>query len=366
MDNLSFNEYESKMEKTKEETDKKCPACGGTMDFDPASGKLKCLYCESEYDIGTQEEASPAQEQDFFEAEKTGNCDWGKETKVIICKSCGGESVYDALTTSSECPYCGSNQVMEQADKDTIAPGGVCVFKIDAQKAAGNFKSWLSKKWFCPKAAKQNARPEEIKGIYLPFWTFDSDTTTKYNGEYGIDRTVRRGDETKTVTDWYRVGGTHREFIDDQLVLGSSRHPASLLKGLEPFHTADNTAYRPEYIAGFAAERYSIGLKDAWEKAKGFIRVRLIDNIKKKIRTDKHADHVRNLNTYISFDNIKYKYLLLPVWMAHFEYKGKIYQFMVNGQTGKVSGKIPLSAAKIALTVALAVAALALLWYLTN
>ncbi len=366
MDSQSFAEYESRIEKTKEETDKKCPACGGTMDFDPATGKLKCLYCESVYDIGDEEDNSPAQEQDFREAEKTGNCDWGKETKVIICKACGGESVYDALMTASECPYCGSNQVMEQADKDTIAPGGVCVFKIDAEKAAANFKSWLSRKWFCPKEAKKNAKPNEIKGMYLPFWTFDTDTTTKFYGEYGINRTVRRGDETKTVTDWYRVGGTHKEFIDDQLVLGSSRHPAYLLRGLEPFHTADNVAYRPEYIAGFAAERYSVGLKDAWEKAKEFIRVRLTDTIKKKIRVDKRADHVRNLNTSTIYENVKYKYLLLPVWMAHFTYKGKVYQFMVNGQTGKVSGKIPLSVVKIVLTVVAALAALALIMYLTN
>lgn len=360
MDNMTFEEYESRIEKTKEETDRKCPACGGTMDFDPASGKLKCPYCGSEYEIGVEEENGPAEEQDFETAEKTGNCDWGKEIRVIICKSCGGESVYDVMTTSSECPYCGSNQVMEQADKDTLAPGGVCVFKIDEDKAAENFKKWISKKWFCPKAAKESAKPKEISGVYLPFWTFDTDTTTKFHGEYGIDRRVKRGDETKTVTDWYRIGGTHKEFIDDQLVLGSNRHQAYMLKGLEPFHTADNVVYRPEYIAGFAAERYSIGLKDAWEKAKGFIRVRLSDTIRKKIRAEKNADHVRNLNTNIMFENIKYKYLLLPIWMAHFTYNGKVYQFMVNGQTGKVSGKTPISAAKVALTVGIVVLAVVL------
>lgn len=369
MDNyndMTYEEREARIQETKEETDRKCPACGGVMDFDPATGKLKCLYCGSVFDIGEEEDNTPIQEQDFYEAEKTGNCDWGKETKVIICKACGGESIYDALTTSSECPYCGSNQVMDQQDKDTLAPGGVCVFKIDSDQAVANFKKWLSRKWFCPKEAKMQAKAKEIRGVYLPFWTFDAKTTTKYNAEYGIEREVRSGDETKTVTDWYRTGGTYREFIDDQIVLASDRHSASILKGLEPFHTEENVAYRPEYIAGFAAERYSLGLKDAWEKAKNFIQVKIVNNIKKKIRFEKNADRVRSVNTNTIYEEIKYKYLLLPVWMAHFTYKGKVYQFMVNGQTGKVSGKIPLSAAKIALTVVAGLIILGILFWFRN
>ena len=163
--------------KTKEETDKKCPACGGVMDFDPATGGLLCPYCGHTQEIETEEGLG---EQDFASAEITGNCNWGAEKKVVICQSCGAESVYDALDVSNECPYCGSNQVMEEKGKDTLAPGGVCPFKIDKKKAGANFKSWIKGKLFCPSLAKEKAKPDSFKGVYLPYWTFDTQTQSTY------------------------------------------------------------------------------------------------------------------------------------------------------------------------------------------
>ena len=353
---------------TKKETDRKCPQCGGVMDFDPKEGKLHCPYCDYlEEILPDNEEETTTEEQDFETAEQTGNCDWGVETKTVLCKACGGEMVYDALEIAGECPYCGSNQVMEAKAENTLAPGGVCVFKLDAKQAAEKFKDWLKKRWFCPKEAKETAKPKDFKGIYLPYWTFDAQTTTKYSGEYGIRRQKRNSKgETVTVTDWYKCSGTYEEFIDDQAVCGSTRHEKSLLNGIQPFNTADNKTYKPEYVAGFASERYSVGLKDAWETAKGVITLRLNRNITKKIMNEHHADDVRFLQIRPSYTGIKYKYLLLPVWMAGFKYKEKLYRFMVNGQTGRVSGKIPISAAKVAITVAGVIAVLGLLWFIAN
>ena len=127
-----YEEDKIVIEKTKEETDKKCPQCGGTMSFDPKTGGMKCPYCDYEEEI-IQEEELPkeAVELDFSKAEETANCNWGVETKTVICKMCAGESVYDALQIAGTCPYCGSNQVMEEKGKNTLAPGGVCTFKID-------------------------------------------------------------------------------------------------------------------------------------------------------------------------------------------------------------------------------------------
>jgi predicted Zn-ribbon and HTH transcriptional regulator len=354
--------------KTKDETDRKCPMCGGVMDFDPALGKLHCPYCDYVEDIvSEEEEETAAEELDFLSAENTSNCDWGVETKTVYCKSCGGEMVYDALEIAGECPYCGSNQVMEAKGENTLAPGGVCVFKLDAKQAAEKFKNWIKKRWFCPKEAKETAKPKDFKGVYLPYWTFDTQTTTKFTAEYGINRQKRNSKgETVTVTDWYNCSGTHREFVDDQTVCGTTRHEQGLLNGILPYDTADNKAYKPEYVAGFASERYSIGLKDAWDKAKSLISGRLKRNITEKIKNTYHADSVRSLKMSTGFGNIKYKYLLLPVWMACFKYKDKIYKFMVNGQTGKVSGKIPVSPVKVAITAVGVIAALALLWWIAN
>ena len=134
----SFNNgvEEPNIVKTKQETDKKCPQCAGTMDFDPATGGLLCPFCGFTKAIDAPESATAAAELDFESAENTGNCDWGVAKKTVICKACGGEMIYDELQIAGECPYCGSNQVREEKGANSLAPGGVCPFKID-KKTAG-------------------------------------------------------------------------------------------------------------------------------------------------------------------------------------------------------------------------------------
>ena len=301
-----YEEDEIVIAKTKEETDRKCPQCGGTMDFDPKTGGLKCPYCDYEEKITqTREDAGTAEELDFTKAEETANCNWGVETKTVICKMCGGESVYDALQIAGQCPYCGSNQVMEEKGKNTLAPGGVCVFKIDKKAAADNFKKWLGKRFFCPKIVKETAQADKFQGLYLPYWTFDTDTVTNYTARYGKDRRRRKSNgEYETVTDWYQTRGTHTQFIDDELINASTQHDRSLMAKLEPFNTKDNLTYKPEYIAGFASERYAVGLKEGWEKAKSSIYAKLRKNIRHNILKEKNADRVDHLKTYTNYNNI--------------------------------------------------------------
>lgn len=346
-----MNEIAPNITDTISETDRKCPQCDGTMNFDPETGKTLCPFCGYEEEIEDDIELPAAEELDFSKAELTGNCNWGVEKKTVICKNCSAETIYDALDVANECPYCGSNQVMEASDKNSLAPNGVVPFAVTSDTAASNFKKWIGKKFFCPKLAKESAKPDSFKGIYLPYWTFDAQTQTQYAASYGKDRRVKSGDgDYKTVTDWYKTKGTYSEFIDDQLVLASTKHDSAILKRIEPFNTAENKSYKPEYVAGFLAERYSIGLQEGWEKAKGFIHDRLQHSISKKIREEKRADRVKNLRMSTRYTNITYKYLMLPIWISSFQYNGKVYQFMVNGQTGKVYGQTPISIIKVLLT----------------
>ena len=166
------------------------------------------------------------------------------------------------------------------------------------------------------------------------------------------------------MTDWYRTNGGYKEDFDDELVCATTNHNQSMLIGLEPFDTADNKSYKPEYVAGFIAERYAVGIKDAWKMAKERIARKISGNVESKIRKEQNADHVRNLRLTTSYADITYKYLLLPVWISSYKYKDKVYQFMVNGQTGKVSGKIPISIPKVIITVLAAIAACAIIYWL--
>lgn len=348
--------------KTREETDRKCPACGGVMDFDPESGGLHCPYCEYREEI--RQKAS-AVEQDFADAEKTGSFDWGAEKKTVTCQSCGAVSVYDVLQISDECPYCGSNQVMEEKGADSLAPGGVVPFKLTVQQAGARFKNWLKKDLFCPSKAKKSAKAEHFKGVYLPYWTFDAQTSTNYSGAYGIRR-IRRDSKgnVHTHTDWYPTMGVLERFVDDQPVLASTRHDEEMLRELEPFDTARNLAYKPEYVAGFVSERYSVGLKEGWERGKARIQDWLKQQVAEKIRREHNADQVVVEQSFTAFSDVRYKYLLLPVWLSSFTYKGKVYQFFVNGETGKVAGKAPVSGLRVALALLLGLAVLAFFFWL--
>lgn len=362
------NNLNAKIVSTMEETDKKCPNCSGVMDFDPATGGLGCSYCGYKEAIKKAgEQPEKAEELDFSKAESVENCNWGAEKKTVICEACGAESVYDTLEIASVCPFCGSNQVMEAADQKTMAPGGVVPFQITDKRASELFRTWMKRRWFCPKLAKESAKARHFKGIYLPYWTFDAKTYSEYEADYGKDRRVRvNKDETKIVTDWYFTRGDYREAIDDELICATTNHSQSMLSGLEPFHTAENKSYKPEYVAGFAAERYAVGIKEAWSMAKESIHYKLSDNIERLIRSKNHADHVRSLKLQTRFSDVTYKYLLLPVWISSYRYKDKVYQFMVNGQTGKVSGKTPISIPKVVGTVITAIAIIALIFWLSQ
>ena len=139
------------------------------MDFDPESGDLGCLYCGYHEAIEVDEEVKCAAELKFEDAENYENCDWGTEKKTVICKSCGAETVYDALEIAGECPYCGSNQVMESHDSKTMAPGGVVPFKISKKQAGEKFLKWIKGRLFTPRKAKKQATCDTFKGLYLPY-----------------------------------------------------------------------------------------------------------------------------------------------------------------------------------------------------
>lgn len=349
--------------KTMEQTDEKCPSCGGTMAYDPGKKKLVCEYCGATKDF---EEPVPdiAKEINIDLAEDFTNHDWGAEKKKVICQSCGAESIYDALQIADICPYCGSNLVVEAGAADAMAPGGVCGFAVTLKQAGDNFKRWIKHKIFAPKEVRQGSVPESFSGVYLPYWTFDTDTVTNYTARYGRTRTVMINGKAHTHVDWYNTGGTYRMSFDDLLITGTERYEQSIMSKIEPFDTASSKVYKPEYIAGFAAERYSVGLNDAWSRGRQKINGILEKSIEDFVRKANHADHVNNVKMSTDYSDVKFKYLLLPVWMSSFSYKNKIYNFMVNGQTGKVGGKSPIAVWKVVVTVAVGLIITAIIVYL--
>ena len=245
------------------------------------------------------------------------------------------------------------------------AMDAVCPFAVTKEQAGERFSNWLKKKWFAPRKAKKSAMPEAFQGVYLPYWTYDAQTTSNFTARAGYDKTVKDKDgNSRTETNWLRVNGLYQEFFDDVTVMASKRQENSGVKACEPFDFSKLVPYSPQVVAGFIAERYSIGLQEGWEAAQHTIQSRLHSHISDHVRRHWHADRADSVKFSSIYSNITYKYLLVPTWISSFKYKDKIYQFAVNGQTGKVGGKSPVSAWRVILAILMGIGVIVGLYFL--
>lgn len=349
---------------TEDITNKKCPNCGATITFDPASGKMHCNYCGYSCELPKAEDGNDICEMDFESALHTESFEWGQQKKSVQCKQCGAVTIYDALETAALCPFCGSTSVMTTPN-NSLAPNAACPFSITKETAGEKFTRWLKRKWFTPRKAKKNAEPEAFQGVYLPYWTYDAQTTSSFTARAGYDKKVRDSDgNTKTETEWHRVEGVYQKFFDDVTVMASKRQENSGVKACEPFDFSKMVPYSPQVVAGFVAERYSIGLKDGWKTAQASIQSNLRSSIADYVRSHWRANKADSVRFSTLYSNITYKYLLVPVWISSFKYKDKIYQFAVNGQTGKVGGKAPVSAFRVILAILIVIGIIVGLYFL--
>ncbi|MGA1824323.1 MAG: hypothetical protein ACMUIP_06615 [bacterium] len=255
-----------------------------------------------------------------------------------------------------------------------LKPKCVLPFKITRQNGLHAFQQWIRKLWFAPNDLKRRARHEEkLTGIYVPYWTYDSDTTSFYRGQQGIyyweNETYTTVEDGRRVTRtrrvrkirWYPVSGTVWESFNDILVLASHSLPPNYTRQLEPWDLEHLVPYKDEYLSGFRAESYNIDLERGFEKAKNIMDFRIKDLIEQDIG----GDEQRIDTSRTHYSNIMFKHILLPVWISAYRYGKKIYRFLINGRTGEVQGERPWSWVKITSAVLTIVAIVAAIVYLT-
>ena len=331
--------------------------CGGNMVFDPKKQKLVCLYCSNENEINS--EKINIIEYDFYSAENTSNKNWGNEKRIIKCESCGAQTVLDENSTAQFCAFCGSSHIIKTEELAGIVPESLIPFVISKDSAGEFFSNWIKKLFFAPRALKSSYDMNKMKGVYIPFWTYDSDTYSDYTAQRGtyyyvnVTEWVGQGAERKQVTkqvrktSWSYVSGNYSEFFDDILINASGQINKHIISKLEPFNLSELVQYKPEFLSGFLAERYSIDLKSGWNLAQGKIE----NNLRTGISNHIGGDEVRNLSVSTSYDAIKFKHILLPIWISAYIYKTKVYRFMINGQSGEVNGESPVSIVKVMLLI---------------
>lgn len=330
----------------------KCPCCGGAVSFDANAQKMKCPYCDSEFDpqafLNKDKRLDEQQPDDFTWDEDAGH-EWDEgeqeQMNVFVCKSCGGEIVGDANTAATECPYCGNQVVLSGRLSGTLKPDYVIPFKFDKEAAKAELKKYVNSKKFAPKKFKQENKLEEIKGIYVPFWLFDSDTDAAVSYEATTVRTWSDSKYNYTETsffDVFRAGSMRFENIPCD---GSSKMADDLMESIEPFNFTEAVTFQTAYLAGYLADKYDVTMEDSIDRANNRVKTSSEDVLRSTIDYPYHSVIPRSSSIQIT--NGKAKYALYPVWILNTDHNGKKYTFAMNGQTGKFTGNLPIDGKKV-------------------
>ena len=344
--------------------DFRCKNCGGMMRFDPKSGNLKCENC------GTEEEllknfTNKRHGINNYENRIKNQISEGKT--IVECSSCGATIEMDAFETSQTCPYCDSNIVLSEKAVSVLEPDGMKPFLVDRKEVGQLFSEWIKKRWFAPNVLKTLYQSGKVTGIYLPYWSFDTDADSEYTAEGGIDRTETYEEDgkikTRIVTDWYFVRGNVQNEFENVIMRASRTLKDSLIRNLGGFNVEDTIDFASGYLSGYNSEIFKVPMRQGYEESKQIMENRIYNTISSDVL--RRYDRVRNIRFDVYWSNEYYRLLLLPVYTMSYSFNGKSYQVLINGESGIMVGEYPKSAVKIAFAVIVAIIiAAAIIYYL--
>lgn len=351
----------------------KCPCCGGAIVFDSNIQKMKCPYCDTEFEMETlkgYDSELQNDKADDMQWESNAGTEWQEgETdglRTYICKSCGGEIVGDENTAATECPFCGNPVVMSGQFSGALKPDIVIPFKLDKKAAKAGLTKHLSGKRLLPKIFKDQNHIDEVKGLYVPFWLFDTDVSAQVRYRATKVRSWSDSNYNYTETQHYSVHRGGNIGFANVPVDGSTKMADDLMESIEPYDISDAVDFQTAYLSGYLADKYDVNADQSVQRANERV---------KKSTEEAFAQTVKNYTTVVAENsNIrlssgKVKYALYPVWILNTTWKDEKFTFAMNGQTGKFVGNLPVdkvAAVKwaLGLTAVFSVVSYGIIWLL--
>ena len=324
----------------------KCPACGGALSFDSELQKMKCPYCDTEFEVEALkqlDEVLSEELQDDMTWQDRPKQQWEEEEttglRTYICNSCGGEVVGDATTAATHCPFCDNPVVMHEQFAAELRPDLVVPFQLDKKAATQALAKYLKGKPLLPKLFTSQNRIEQIQGVYIPFWLFDSDADA--NIRYRATQVMTWSDSNYNYTrtshfSVHRAGSIGFNCVP---VDGSSKMADDLMESIEPYDISKAVDFQTAYLAGYLADKYDVDAEASESRANDRIR-----NSTEQAFRDTVLGYATVIpeKTNIALKNATVRYALLPAWILTTQYKDKKYTFAMNGQTGKFVGNLPV------------------------
>ncbi len=351
----------------------KCPCCGGAIVFDSNIQKMKCPYCDTEFEMETlkgYDNELQNDKADDMQWESNAGTEWQEGEadglRTYICKSCGGEIVGDENMAATECPFCGNPVVLSGQFSGALKPDIVIPFKLDKNAAKAGLTKHLSKKRLLPKIFKDQNHIDEVKGLYVPFWLFDTDVSAQVRYRATKVRSWSDSNYNYTETQHYSVHRGGNIGFANVPVDGSTKMADDLMESIEPYNISDAVDFQTAYLSGYLADKYDVDADQSVQRANERV---------KKSTEEAFAQTVKNYTTVVTENsNIhlssgKVKYALYPVWILNTTWKDEKFTFAMNGQTGKFVGNLPVDKAAavrwgLGLTAAFSVVAYGVIWLL--
>jgi len=348
----------------------KCPNCDGELIFEPSTQKYKCEYCGS---LFSQEELDAMKPAEGSETADSGNAagetitgEDGREQEtagdkaeqgavIYICPSCGAQIVTDDTTAATFCYYCHNPVVLGGRLEGNYLPDKIIPFSITREAAEKGFEEYIGKKKFVPGAFFNKKQIESMTGVYFPYWLYDVNLQGAMQAEGRNVRVWRSGDTEFTETKFYNVQREGEVELSNLSENALKKANARLAKNMMPYDFSKMKEFKTGYLSGFLAERRDIEKQEVEGKMQQEMR-ESAERLLRETISGYNSVSVRNTNIVPKKEN--WSYVLFPVWTITYKAKnGKIYYYSMNGQTGKVSGELPIDYAKVTLVSALSAAA---------
>ncbi len=328
------------MEEKENLVEQECKNCGGVLRFDPESCSLVCDNCGYSEDLTEKPENSEISFEgvdldSLNEAVSEGS---SETLPIYICKSCGAEVITPPEQAALTCPYCGNNIVLTDKVSGRLRPNGIVPFRIAVKDLPQIMRKYCKGKKLLPKDFFSDGRMSRITGVYMPFWVFDGHVSGQisYNGTNS--HTVQDGDYEVTKTDYYKVLRDVSADFKDLPVNASRKTDDALMDSLEPFDLSEERPFDMRLLAGFTADRFDLECEDIKPRAVACMK-QTVERLSSAEASGDY-DSVTRTGGRLTAD-IRARYLLLPVYLFEIAHKAKTFVYAVNGQTGKVTGKLP-------------------------
>ena len=357
-----------------------CPSCGAEATWNPAKKALVCNFCGTVSPATVELTGFGQTEEKIVEHELVQALrnipdtarGWEARKTQVKCQSCQAISVFDEKTVAQRCEFCGSASLVPYEEiKASFRPESLLPLKIGDTQVRDAVRAWYGSRWFAPNRLKTGALTDTVKGLYIPYWTFDAQVHadwTATSGDYYYvteSYTDSKGNrQTRQVRKvrWYPSAGSLDHFFDDELISASRGVHPQLLQKVEPFPTKELVPYNASFLSGWTVERYQIDLPAAAQVSRQRMETATQRLCASKVPGDTHKD----LNVRADFSAQTFKHVLVPVWLLSYDFHGKSFQCIVNGYTGSIAGEYPKSWVKIALAVVAVIVVISVVFWIKD